>query len=72
MKRSLPIFGTIASQFNDPGMNRLYKAVMQQLTEKANADLVSTLVVSQEMDQKVFVVPPSRVQDIFSEIAEKY
>ncbi len=50
-------------------MNRLYKAVMQQLTEKANADLVSTLVVSQEMDQKVFVVPPSRTRYL-SEIAE--
>src|SRR4029077_20832107 len=23
----IPVFGTIASQFNDPGMNRLYKAV---------------------------------------------
>ena len=65
----LPIFGTIASQFNDPGMNRLYKAVMQQLTEKANADLASTLVISQEMDQKVFVVPPSRTRYL-SEIAE--
>lgn len=68
-EESLPIFGTIASQFNDPGMNRLYKAVMQQLTEKANADLVSTLVVSKEMDQKVFVVPPSRVRYL-SEITE--
>jgi len=66
---TLPIFGTIASQFNDPGMNRLYKAVMQQLTEKANADLASTLVISQEMDQKVFVVPPSRTRYL-SEIAE--
>ncbi|MBT8292582.1 MAG: cobalamin-dependent protein, partial [Eudoraea sp.] len=68
-EESLPIFGTIASQFNDPGMNRLYKAVMQQLTEKANADLVSTLVVSKEMDEKVFVVPPSRVRYL-SEITE--
>ena len=68
-EESLPIFGTIASQFNDPGMNRLYKAVMQQLTEKANADLVSTLVVGKEMDQKVFVVPPSRVRYL-SEITE--
>jgi len=68
-EETLPIFGTIASQFNDPGMNRLYKTVMQQLTVKANADLVSTLVVSQEMDQKVFVVPPSRTRYL-SEIAE--
>ncbi|UCD61695.1 MAG: methylmalonyl-CoA mutase, partial [Flavobacteriaceae bacterium] len=66
---TLPIFGTIASQFNDPGMNRLYKAVMEQITEKGNADLVSTLIVSKEMDEKVFVVPPSRVRYL-SEITE--
>ncbi len=23
----MPVFGTIASQFNDPGMNRLYKSI---------------------------------------------
>ena len=68
-EETLPVFGTIASQFNDPGMNRLYKAIMQQLTEKANADLVSTLVVSQEMDKKVFVVPPARTRYL-SEIVE--
>src|SRR6056297_3632978 len=28
---NLPIFGTIASQFNDPGMNSLYKMVMNTL-----------------------------------------
>jgi len=68
-EEAIPVFGTIASQFNDSGMNRLYKAVMQKLTEKAHADLVSTLVVSQEMDQKVFVVPPSRTRYL-SEISE--
>ena len=31
---ALPVYGTIASQFNDPGMNRLYKAVMDKLVEK--------------------------------------
>ncbi|WP_297792299.1 methylmalonyl-CoA mutase family protein [uncultured Eudoraea sp.] len=66
---TLPVFGTIASQFNDPGMNRLYKAVMEKLTQKANANLESTLVVSQEMDEKVFVVPPSRTRYL-SEISE--
>ena len=30
----LPVFGTIASQFNDPGMNSLYKAIMNKLIEK--------------------------------------
>jgi methylmalonyl-CoA mutase len=30
----MPVFGTIASQFNDPGMNTLYKAIMDKLVEK--------------------------------------
>ena len=28
---ALPVYGTIASQFNDPGMNRLYKAVIDKV-----------------------------------------
>jgi methylmalonyl-CoA mutase len=38
----LPVYGTIASQFNDPGMNTLYKAIMDKLVEKADSDLKST------------------------------
>ena len=30
----MPIFGTIASQFNDPGMNTLYKSIMDKIVEK--------------------------------------
>ncbi len=31
---TMPVFGTIASQFNDPGMNTLYKAIMDKIVEK--------------------------------------
>jgi len=65
----LPVFGTIASQFNDPGMNTLYKAVMDTLVAKAGADLKSTFHISDEMSEKVFVIPPSRTRYL-SEIAE--
>lgn len=65
----LPVFGTIASQFNDPGMNTLYKAVMDTLVTKAGADLKSTFHISDEMSEKVFVIPPSRTRYL-SEIAE--
>ena len=30
----IPVFGTIASQFNDPGMNTLYSVIMEKLAEK--------------------------------------
>ncbi|WP_422860532.1 methylmalonyl-CoA mutase family protein [Flagellimonas sp. S174] len=65
----LPIFGTIASQFNDPGMNKLYKAIMETLVNKANSSLVSNFEVSTEMMEKVFVIPPARTRYL-SEIAE--
>ncbi|MBT8314459.1 MAG: methylmalonyl-CoA mutase family protein [Maribacter sp.] len=68
-KDDLPVFGTIASQFNDPGMNTLYKAVMDQLVEKANAKLESSFSISKEVSEKVFVIPPARTRYL-SEIAK--
>ncbi|HIC30764.1 MAG TPA: methylmalonyl-CoA mutase, partial [Flavobacteriaceae bacterium] len=65
----LPIFGTIASQFNDPGMNTLYKTVMDKLVEKTETDLNSTFEITDEMSEKVFVIPPNRTRYL-SEIAE--
>ncbi|PWK18291.1 methylmalonyl-CoA mutase family protein [Xanthomarina spongicola] len=65
----LPVFGTIASQFNDPGMNTLYKAVMDKLVEKTDTDLKSTFQITDEMSEKIFVIPPSRTRYL-SEIAE--
>lgn len=65
----LPVFGTIASQFNDPGMNTLYKAIMDKLVEKTDTDLKSTFHISNEMSEKIFVIPPSRTRYL-SEIAE--
>ncbi|MBC3844897.1 methylmalonyl-CoA mutase family protein [Winogradskyella echinorum] len=65
----LPVYGTIASQFNDPGMNTLYKAIMDKLVEKADSQLKSTFEISKEMSEKIFVIPPSRTRYL-SEIAE--
>lgn len=65
----MPVFGTIASQFNDPGMNSLYKAIMDKLVEKTGTDLKSTIEITKEMSEKIFVIPPARVRYL-SEIAE--
>ncbi|WP_038527621.1 methylmalonyl-CoA mutase family protein [Formosa agariphila] len=66
---TMPVFGTIASQFNDPGMNTLYKAVMDGLVEKLDADLKTSISISKEMSEKIYVIPPSRTRYL-SEIAE--
>ena len=65
----MPVFGTIASQFNDPGTNQLYKHLIDKIKEKTGADLVSNFEISREMSEKVFVVPPHRTRYL-SEITE--
>jgi methylmalonyl-CoA mutase len=65
----MPVYGTIASQFNDPGMNRLYKAVMEIIKDKTNADLQTTYEITDEMSEKIFIIPPARTRYL-SEISE--
>ena len=65
----MPVFGTIASQFNDPGMNTLYKSIMDKIVEKTSSDLKSTFQITREMSEKIFVIPPHRTRYL-SEIAE--
>jgi len=67
--KDMPVFGTIASQFNDPGMNSLYKAIMKKLVEKTGIDLNSSIEIIQEMSEKIFIIPPARIRYL-SEIAE--
>lgn len=66
---TLPVFGTIASQFNDPGMNTLYKAIMDKIHEKTDSDLKSNFQITREMSEKIFVIPPHRTRYL-SEISE--
>lgn len=65
----MPVFGTIASQFNDPGTNQLYKHLIDKITEKTGADLKSNFHITREMSEKIFVIPPHRTRYL-SEISE--
>ena len=65
----IPVYGTIASQFNDPGMNTLYKAIMDKIDEKTNSSLKSNYTISEEMSEKIYVIPPKRIRYL-SEISE--
>ncbi|MFD2033547.1 methylmalonyl-CoA mutase family protein [Belliella marina] len=67
--QDIPVYGTIASQFNDPGMNSLYKGVIQTLVEKTGVDLQTTFEVTGEMSEKIFIIPPARTRYL-SEISE--
>ncbi|UXX80248.1 methylmalonyl-CoA mutase family protein [Reichenbachiella carrageenanivorans] len=66
---NLPVFGTIASQFNDPGMNKLYRVIMDAITDKTGAELKSTFQASEEMSEKIFIIPPKRTRYL-SEISD--
>ena len=65
----LPVYGTIASQFNDPGMNMLYKKVMDGIDEKTGSDFNSDFNITEGKTEKIFVIPPKRTRYL-SEIAE--
>jgi len=66
----LPVFGTIASQFNDPGMNNLYRAVMNKIAEKTGQeDLKSRYLEDTDISEKVYIIPPSRTRYL-SEISD--
>lgn len=65
----MPVYGTIASQFNDPGTNTLYKQLIAILNEKTNANLVSIVELPLGETDKVYIIPPKRVRYL-SEIAE--
>jgi methylmalonyl-CoA mutase len=66
---TMPVYGTIASQFNDPGTNRMYRALMDIIAEKTGADLKSTFQSTDEQSEKIFIIPPSRTRYL-AEIAE--
>jgi isobutyryl-CoA mutase len=66
---NIPVFGTIASQFNDPGMNRLYRTVMNTIAVKTGADLKSNYHTNDEQSEKIFIIPPQRTRYL-SEISE--
>ncbi len=64
----LPVYGTVASQFNDPGMNHLYRVLMSSLVDRSGG-------VSPEPGRpaatgdRALIIPPDRVRYL-AEIAE--
>ena len=67
--KDMPVYGTIASQFNDPGTNTLYKEVMKKFQDEKIGNFNSSYEISDEMSEKIYVIPSQRVRYL-SEIAE--
>ncbi|WP_374949710.1 methylmalonyl-CoA mutase family protein [Mucilaginibacter sp.] len=69
----LPVYGTMASQFNDPGMNTLFTALMKTIKDKTGVDLfegkTERLTVADGESEKIYIIPPDRIRYL-AEIAE--
>ncbi len=67
----MPVFGTIASKFNDDGVTALYHAVIERVTEKTGTQLDSKLPGGDSplSSSKTIIIPPERTRYL-SEISD--
>jgi methylmalonyl-CoA mutase len=65
----MPVYGTVASQFNDPGVNELYLALIGVINERAGNGFDSLPIPVEATREKIFIIPPSRTRYL-AEIAE--
>lgn len=65
----VPVFGTIASQFNDPGTNKLFLKLIDLLNEKTGNKFDHALQWLTGDSEKVHIIPPDRIRYL-SEITE--
>jgi len=65
----MPVFGCIASQFNDPGVNQLYRRIIDLLDERCGTQFRSTFEAGDQQSEKIYIIPPARIRYL-SEISE--
>lgn len=65
----IPVYGTMASQFNDPGMNNLFVALLSGIKEKTGVDFKAGMEMTANQSEKIYIIPPDRIRYL-SEIAE--
>jgi len=65
----VPVVGTIASQFNDAGVNHLFEMLMHRVSEKMKVDFKVKHISAKNTVTKSQIIPPARVRYL-AEIAE--
>jgi methylmalonyl-CoA mutase len=65
----MPVVGTIASQFNDPGTTRLYQLVMLQIADRFGRERPPAGATQGE-SEKIDIIPPDRARYL-SRISER-
>lgn len=56
----LPVYGTIASQFNDPGTNAVFAALIEKINEKAGTDMKTTFAKKARVEKQNVIIPTDR------------
>ncbi len=56
----LPIYGTMANRFHDPGVNRLYRALIDKVNEKMGLGWESSLPEEKRSPGIHHIIPPER------------
>jgi methylmalonyl-CoA mutase len=65
----MPVYGTTASQFNDPGVNNLFDALVDKIKEKTGVVFKSKIKEKEEPTEKIQIIPTNRTRYL-SEISE--
>ena len=68
-EEDLPVYGTVASEFNDAGVDRIYRAILAKLNEDTAFKIVTPTESATGRFEKPHIIPPSRIRYL-SEIAE--
>ena len=56
----MPVYGTIASQFNDPGTNALFAALIEKINEKMNLDWNVPFSKHAKVEKQNVIIPNDR------------
>ncbi|WP_210364518.1 fused isobutyryl-CoA mutase/GTPase IcmF [Bacillus sp. REN3] len=56
----MPVYGTIASQFNDPGTNALFAALIEKINEKAGTDWTTSFSTDAVVEKQNVIIPNDR------------
>ncbi len=65
----MPVYGTIASQFNDPGTNTLFSVLLEVINQKCETDWSTQLERTDEVKKQNLIISPNR-RYYLREIAE--
>ncbi|PAF11545.1 hypothetical protein CHH61_26735, partial [Shouchella clausii] len=57
---AMPVYGTIASQFNDLGTNTLFARLLELINETANKKWQTSLPVADDVEKQNVIIPPER------------